>query len=145
MYDQLAPLDTTITLKEVLDTIKDVHKDKHEIIYTLSEDGMSVFTSFHDDIVLRRRCIPDDENRHGVLSKAKGQLARIALALHILEQAVHMVHTTTQEDWSFTIDEQTVNHAVELMNHFISQKFALMPDNTISTDTDGDLGLPSPI
>ena len=52
MYDQLTPLVTTITLKEVLDTIKDVHKDQDEIIYILSEDGMSVFTSFHDDIVL---------------------------------------------------------------------------------------------
>ena len=85
MYDQLTPLDTTITLKEVLDTIKDVHQDQDEIIYTLSEDGMSVFTSFHDDIVLRRQSIPDDENRRGVPSKVKGQLARIALALHSLE------------------------------------------------------------
>ena len=144
MYDQLTPLDTTITLKEVLDTIKDVHKDKEEIIYTLTEDGMSVFTSFHDDIVLRRQTIPDDENRRGVLSKAKGQLARIALALHALEQAVHMLHTTTQEEWSFTIDAQTVNQAVELMNHFISQKFALLPDNTISNDTYGDLGQLTP-
>lgn len=111
MYDQLTPLVTTITLKEVLDTIKDVHKDQDEIIYTLSEDGMSVFTSFHDDIVLRRQSIPDDENRRGVLSKAKGQLATNALALHSLEQAVHMVHcqnTITPQEWSFNIDEQTV-------------------------------------
>ena len=141
MYDQLTPLVTTITLKEVLDTIKDVHKDQDEIIYTLSEDGMSVFTSFHDDIVLRRQSIPDDENRRGVLSKAKGQLARVALALHSLEQAVHMLHcqnTITPQEWSFNIDEQTVNQAVELMNHFISQKFALLPEFKIS-DTDGDL------
>ena len=55
-----------------------------------------------------------------------------------------MLHTTTQEEWSFSIDEQNVNQAVELMKHFISQKFALMPDNTISTDTDGDLGQLTP-
>ena len=30
------------------------------------------------------------------------------------------------------------------MNHFINQKFALMPENTISTDTDGDLGQLTP-
>ena len=28
--------------------------------------------------------------------------------------------------------QQTVNQAVELMNHFITQKFALKPDNKIS-------------
>lgn len=60
---------------------------------------MSVFTSFHDDTVLRRqRRIPDDENRRGILSKAKGQLARIALALHSLEQAVNIDKTTTHKE-----------------------------------------------
>jgi len=48
------------------------------------------FHAYHDDIVIHRRCIPDDENRWSVLSKAKGQLARVALVLHRLEQAVSM-------------------------------------------------------
>ena len=58
------------------------------------------------------------------------------------EQAVHMVHsqnTTTLEEWSFTTEEPTVNQAVEIMNHFISQKFALMPDNKISNTDVGQL------
>lgn len=32
----------------------------------------------------------------------------------------------------------------EPLNHFVSQKFALMPDNTISSDTDDDLGQLTP-
>ena len=30
--------------------------------------------------------------------------------------------------WSFCIQDTTVNHAVELINHFIDQKFSLMPE-----------------
>ena len=31
--------------------------------------------------------VPDDENRRGILSKSKGQLARIASSLHALSRA----------------------------------------------------------
>ena len=32
------------------------------------------------------------------------------------------------EQWSFFIQDTAVNHAVELINHFIDQKFSLMPE-----------------
>ena len=107
------------------------HKGPDEIVYHLSDDAMSVFTSFHDDIVIRRQSIPDDENRRGVLSKAKGQLARF---FHVFEQAVGMCSSLDKgndedlvQEWSFCIQDTTVNHAVELINHFIDQK-SVMPE-----------------
>lgn len=33
--------------------------------------------------------IEDDEDRRGILSKAKGQLARLAMVLHCLEKALN--------------------------------------------------------
>ncbi len=134
-----------ITFKEVFEWIMEVHCSPEEHIYHLSENGMSAFTSFHDDIVIRRQCIPDDENRRGVLSKAKGQLARVALVLHAIEQAVsscvqlHEDNDSYTDEWSFTIQATTVDRAVELINHFIDQKFALMPAEEKFEETDPDL------
>ena len=83
--------------------------------------------------------------QRGVLSKAKGQLARVALVLHGLEQAVSMcdLHEDNDgenvEEWSFTIQDSTVHHAVELINHFTEQKFSLMPAEERFEETDADL------
>ena len=89
LYDEMS---TTISLKALLEQIKKHHDQSSTeaaaYVYQLSKDGMAVFTGFHDEIVLRRSQVPDDENCRGVLSKAKGQLARIALALHVLEEAL---------------------------------------------------------
>ncbi len=146
MYDQFTPFNSSgITFKEVFEQIMEVHCSPEEHIYHLSEDGMSAFTSFHDDIVIRRQCIPDDENRRGVLSKAKGQLARVALVLHAMEQAVsscvklHKDNDSYPDEWSFTIQATTVERAVELINHFIQQKFALMPAEEKFEETDPGL------
>jgi len=55
---------------------------------------------------------------------------QIALVAHALEQAAAIVdhasaHTSS---WSFAITNDAVEHAIHLMNHFISQKFTLMPE-----------------
>ncbi len=147
MYDQFTPFNTSgTTFKEVLECIIQNHESPEEHVYHLSKDGMSIFITFpHDDIVIRRQSIPDDENRHGVLSKAKGQLARVALVLHWLEQAVHMcnqlheANESYEEEWSFIIQDTLVVCAVELINHFIDQKFALMPAEEKYEETDPDL------
>ena len=122
-----------------------VHKEPDDTVYHLSEDAMSVFTSFHDNIVIRRQCIPGDGNRRRVLSKAKGQLARIALDFHALEQAVLMCDSldegngSNDKEWSFSIQDTTVNHAVELINHFIDQKFCMMPEEKKFKEADARL------
>ena len=114
--------------------IQDEHNatNRDPIIYTFTPGGMEAFRNFHDDIVAKRAAVPFDENRRGILSKATGQLARIALVAHALEQAAAVVdhasaHTSS---WSFAITNDTVEHAIHLMNHFISQKFKLMPEDT---------------
>ena len=133
LYEQLKAVPAnTISLKALLEQIKKHHDQSSTeaaaYVYQLSKDGMAVFTGFHDEIVLRRSLVPDDENRRGVLSKAKGQLARIALALHVLEEALQQLEPDpqTNKDWSFVIEDATLQRAVELINHFVEQKFTLM-------------------
>ena len=41
----------------------------------------------HDELCNRKRAI-QDEDRRGVLSKPKGQLARLAMILHVLQMAL---------------------------------------------------------
>ncbi len=97
------------------------------ITYTFSPGGMEAFRDFHDD---RRAAVPFDENRRGILSKAKGQLARLALVMHALEHAAATVDDddTVTSTWSYAISRDTVEHAIHLINHFITQKFTLMPE-----------------
>lgn len=95
----------------ILEKIKQVHVSQDIRVYTLSDSGMSVFTCFHDEIVFQRQQVPVDENHRGVLSKAKGQLhvARIALILHCLEQAIqqlndeHQSQDAFQPQWSMSL------------------------------------------
>ena len=141
LYEQLSSLSSdTISFKMILEKIKHVHVSQDMHVYTLNDSGMSVFTCFHDEIVFRRQQVPVDENRRGVLSKAKGQLARIALILHCLEQAIqqlnyeHQSQDAFQTQWSHIIDGETVQRAVVLINHFIQQKFTLMPPEENLTD-----------
>jgi len=134
LYEDLRTDDTAPNIEDVLMAIRDEHNatNRDPIIYTFTPGGMEAFRNFHDDIVARRAAVPFDENRRGILSKAKGQLARIAPVAHALEQAAAIVdhasaHTSS---WSFAITNDTVEHAIHLMNHFISQKFTLMPEDT---------------
>ena len=145
LYEQLAAIPPdTITFQRLLERIDTVHRLETSHEYRLSEDGMAVFTEFHDEIVSRRQRIPDDENRRGILSKSKGQLARIALSMHCLEHAVQqetIAQQSASDTWSKTIEEDTVKRAVELINHFIEQTFTLMPPEEKHPTCHLDLGL----
>ena len=143
--DLRVPMDATMpSLDLILRIIRMMHADK--LVYSMNEEAMANFVVYHDGLVERKKGIPDDENRRGVLSKAKGQFARIAMVLHVLNQAVevaqtlHLLEQTSKEaireqcsDWSTKIGEDAIAHAEVVMNHFIAQKFCLMPSETIVT------------
>ena len=105
---------------------------------------MRKFILYHDALVDRKLAIPDDENHRGVLSKARGQFARLAMFIHILNQAVdeaQEIYTTEQvavaaspSDWCTEVGEDAVAFAEVVMNHFISHKFCLMPTELVVTD-----------
>ena len=92
------------------------------IIATLSDEAQRKFIIFHDELCSRKLEIMDDENRRGVLSKAKGQIARFAMVIHCLEQAIEL-----PSSWSYIVDEDAVVRAKTIMDYLIEQKFTLMP------------------
>ena len=55
---------------------------------------MDVFIQYHDGLVDQKKAIPDDENRRGILSKAKGQCARLSMIQYVLSQAVEIAVTS---------------------------------------------------
>ncbi len=138
-YEDLkVPMDTTHpSLTTIFRIIRAIHSNKLE--YTMSDEAINNFITYHDTLVERKQAIPDDENRRGVLSKAKGQFARLALVVHVLNQAVDQaqeIHSTEQaaydqNHWCTVVGEEAVACAEVLMNHFIEQKFCLMPPEVV--------------
>ena len=94
--------------------------------YKFNKLGLESFKFYHDDLVTRKRDVPDDENRRGILSKAKGQTASLPMIVHVLQQGFA---ATTQGDleWNTEIDGTTMEYAKAIMNYLIAQKLELMP------------------
>ena len=94
--------------------------------YSFDVEGLATFKAYHDDLVNRKRNIPDDENRRGILSKAKGQTARLAMILHVLQQGLAATNSDNFE-WETEINTTTMTYATTITNYLIAQKFELMP------------------
>ena len=141
--DLRVPMDSTLPpLAKIFRTIRSKHTNN--VVYTLSDKTMRKFILYHDALVDRKLAIPGDENHRGVLSKARGQFARLAMVIHVLNQAVdeaQEIYTTEQaavaaspSDWCTEVGEDAVAFAEVVMNHFISHKFCLMPTELVVTD-----------
>ena len=128
-------------LKEICDCVSRNHGSCRT--YRLTSEAQIRYSAYHDDIEERREKVnkgTEDANKAAVLSKAQGQCATLALILHVLEQAfLHLSHSqnATQPkaspDWSEMIEKDTIDQAIVLIEHFISQKFLLMPKEIVPT------------
>ena len=90
--------------------------------YTFEENGKQAFIVAHDELCDRKRAIQDDEDRRGALSKAKGQLARLAMILHVLQMAL-----VGAPEWDPMVTKEDVDCAKVIIDFIIEQKFRLMP------------------
>lgn len=108
-------------------SIKSAHTEKIDV------NAQRKFIEMHDELSDRKQNIIDDEDRRGILSKSKGQLARLAMVIHSIEEAI-----TSSEDryWSPTIKECSLQKAKTVMDYIIKQKFALMPPEVKITESD---------
>ena len=107
-------------LKAAFKRIREAHREM--VNYTFQEEGRQAYIAAHDHLCDRKQAIPDDEDRRGIISKAKGQLARLAMILHVLKMALDDV-----DDWSTLVTKEDVEHAQIIIDFVIEQKFRLMP------------------
>ena len=84
--------------------IYETHQTPKE--YKFDEQSLESFKFYHDDLVTRKRHVPDNENRRAILSKAKGQTAHLAMIVDVLEQGFAAI---IQEDfeWNTKIEDTT--------------------------------------
>lgn len=152
-YDDLkVPMECSIPpLSLIFKLIRTAHQKS--ITYTMCDEAQEAFKQYYDNLVDRRKAVPDDENRRGVLSKAQGQCARLSMILHVLDQAVAAAFELHHEQrnsaaaiedrcssWSEEISTEAVQFAKILTDHFINQKFTLMPATDEVVDSQVQLG-----
>ena len=70
-----------VRLEDIFRMIKYAHKKMIE--YRFDDAAQAAFIRAHDELCTRKISIPnDDEDRRGILSKARGQRARMAMIIH---------------------------------------------------------------
>ena len=150
--DFKVPMESSIPpLSLIFKLIHTAHQKS--ITYTMCDEAKEAFIQYYDNLVERRQAVPDDENRRGVLSKAQGQCARLSMILHVLGQAVAAAFELHHEQkytaaaiedkcsfWSKKISTEAVQFAKILTDHFINQKFTLMPATAEVVDPQVQLG-----
>ncbi|MCG8624264.1 MAG: hypothetical protein MJE68_20005 [Proteobacteria bacterium] len=75
---------------------------------------------------------------HGILSKARGYCARIAMVIHSLEQAPQSIShdESEQEDWDSKVSIKAAKSASAIIHHLNKQKFIML--GVDETDPDAD-------
>lgn len=141
-YDDMKdmPQDAT-SFKEMFHIIDDNHTT--DSLYTLDDNAKLEFVAFHDEINERKRKEHRrDRDRKSVLSKAKGQVLRLAAVGFALHQAI-----CTAEDpsiqWQYTITKDHMLKAIYLVNFLIEQKFSLGKEKHSVTESTAESDVPS--
>ena len=124
-YNQLkVPIDPSIPrLETVFRNIKLAHNSK--VHYCFSEEAQIEFINVHDKLSQRKIAIKDDEDRRGILSKAKGQLARLAMVIQSLNESF-MKSNDGDHLWEYKISKESLSQAKVILDYIIEEKFALM-------------------
>ena len=96
-------------LKAIFEVVRD-----SETAYTLAREAFEAFTTVYDKLV-RQTMWVKDENAQGILAKASGYSARVAMVLHALEQAVLFVGNEATS-WSTDISANAVSVQLRSLN-----------------------------
>ena len=128
LKDLKVPMPTHIpSLKTLFEIIRNNTMRMGETIYHLDGQAFEEFAKVHDDLVRKKTCAKN-ENAQGILSKSRGYAARIAMVLHVLEQAVQIAVAIegTLPHWTTGISEHAVISAATIVEHCNAQKFIMM-------------------
>ena len=117
------PPDTPDLLKLFLSVYKN-HKENHT--YTLEGEFYSEYRKLHDRLV-SDKLRSNNEDVQGILSKARGYCARIAMVIHSLEQALESIATSSPTPhWDCNVSHQAIKAASMITEHFNQQKFIML-------------------
>ncbi len=107
-------------------------------MYTLEGEAYELFRTCHDELVQEKQKTKD-ENVQGILSKARGYLARIAMIVHCLEQAIGIsdIEDDACPPWSTNVSTKAVEAGICIIKHFNKQKLIALGF------TDGDVTSPT--
>lgn len=132
--DLVVPMPSdTPDLQQIFTIIADNHQQ--QIQYTLQGEAYSAYRDIHDKLV-RQKLHSKHENAQGILSKARGYCARIAMVIHCLEQALQLFDSTHTTPWNSNISLEAVQAATTVIMHFIQQKFIMLGIDVESSTTD---------
>ncbi|KAK3747385.1 hypothetical protein QZH41_002640 [Actinostola sp. cb2023] len=125
-YDELVkpPPPTTPQLHEIFQALDEFHRQS-DTKYELSKEAHTEFVAYHDQLNERKRQHSRRErDRKSILSKAKGQVARLAAVTYALSQAAEKVKDPESftDEWSYEIPTEFMTMAVKLMDYCIERK-----------------------
>ena len=133
-------------LTSVYSHVREMHKISQE--YTFDDDALIEFQRYHDNLVLRQSR-QTNENLQGILSKARGYVARLLMVLFVLQQSLEKVLDGENPQcpattWSVTISADCVSAAASIMDYLIEQKLIMMDTVEIqsSTQPETDTSIP---
>ena len=106
---------------------------KHEVVYTLEGDAYQEYRSTHD-LLVNEKMKSTNEDVQGVLSKARGYCARIAMAIHSLEQALENITRQPEHrlDWDSKISLKATKASSAIIHHLNLQKIIMLGINEVS-------------
>ena len=126
-YDELLPMpENTPRMEDIFRIIDEKHATKIE--YKLSPEAHLEFVAYHDNLNDRKRALQRRErDKKSVLSKAKGQVLRVAAVTYALHQAIIMAVNEVENapEWSNDIPSNFMTMACNFMDFCTTQKFAL--------------------
>ena len=89
-YDEIVPFDPTTNpqIKRVYEIIGNFHKAPGT--YKMDGEAHELFENYHDELRRRKLSFKYDENRRRIIAKAIGQMARLCMIVHLLDNASEM-------------------------------------------------------
>ncbi len=95
--------------------------------YHLQGEAFKLYEKTHDELV-DLKINTKNENAQGILSKARGYCARIAMVIHCLEQALERIDNIDEnvQLWELSVTPKAVEAAAAITHHLNHQKFQML-------------------
>ena len=115
---------------DLFEVFLEIHKNhKDSVVYTQEGDAYTEYRSTHD-LLVNEKLRSTNEDVQGILSKARGYCARIAMVIHSLEQALENISQQPQSSqpqlWESRVSLKAIKAASAIIHHFIKQKFIML-------------------